>query len=45
MLCVVEDLVNDEAPVGGVAQVVGHGVKVIGVEVGMHGEERKGERR
>ena len=40
MLCVVEDLVvGDEAPVGGVAQVIGHGVKVIGVEVGVHGEE------
>ena len=38
--CVVEDLVvGDEAPVGGVAQVSGHGVKVIGVEVGVHGEE------
>ena len=39
-LCVVEDLVvGDEAPVGGVAQAIGHGVKVIGVEVGVHGEE------
>ena len=39
-MCVVEDLVGgDEAPVGGVAQVIGHGVKVIGVEVGVHGEE------
>ena len=38
--CVMEDLVvGDEAPVGGVAQVIGHGVKVIGVEVGVHGEE------
>ena len=26
-------------PLGGVAQVIGHGVKVIGVEVGVHGEE------
>ena len=35
--CVVEDLVvSDEAPVGGVAQVIGHGVKV---GVGVHGEE------
>ena len=35
--CVVEDLVvGDEAPVGGVAQVIGHGVKV---GVGVHGEE------
>ena len=34
---VVEDLVvGDEAPVGGVAQVIGHGVKV---GVGVHGEE------
>ena len=32
-------VVGDEAPVGGVAQVIGHGVKVIGVEVGVHGEE------
>ena len=32
-------VVGDEAPVGGVAQVIGHGVKVIGVEVGVH--ERK----
>ena len=29
------DVVGDEAPVGGVAQVVSHGVKVVGV----HGEE------
>ena len=35
--CVAEDLVvGDEAPVGGVAQVIGHGVKV---GVGVHGEE------
>ena len=35
--CVVEDLVvGDEAPVGSVAQVLGHGVKV---GVGVHGEE------
>ena len=40
MLCVVEDLVvGDEAPVGGVAQVIGDEVKVIGVTVGVHGEE------
>ena len=32
-------VVGDEAPLGGVAQVIGHGVKVIGVEVGVHGEE------
>ena len=38
--CGREDLVvGDEAPVGGVAQVIGHGVKVIGAEVGVHGEE------
>ena len=30
---------GDEGPVGGVAQVIGHGVKVDGVEVGVHGEE------
>ena len=30
---------GDEAPVGGVAQVVSHGVKVVGV----HGEERREE--
>ena len=36
--CGMEGLVvGDEAPV--VAQVIGHGVKVIGVEVGVHGEE------
>ena len=41
-----EDLVvGDEAPVGGVAQVIGHGVKVIGVEVGVHGEEGKKTRK
>ena len=35
--CVVEDLVvGDEALFGGVAQVIGHGVKV---GVGVHGEE------
>ena len=32
-------VVGDEPPVGGVAQVIGHGVKVNGVEVGVHGEE------
>ena len=32
-------VVSDEAPLGGVAQVIGHGVKVIGAEVGVHGEE------
>ena len=32
-------VVGDEAPLDGVAQVIGHGVKVIGVEVGVHGEE------
>ena len=37
MQCVVEDLVvGDEALFGGVAQVIGHGVKV---GVGVHGEE------
>ena len=36
-------VVGDEAPVGGVAQVIGHGVKVIGVEVGVHGEEGREE--
>ena len=30
-------VVGDEAPLGGVAQVVSHGVKVVGV----HGEEGK----
>ena len=30
-------VVSDEAPLGGVAQVIGHGVKVVGV----HGEEVK----
>ena len=30
-------VVGDEAPLGGVAQVIGHGVKVVGV----HGEEGK----
>ena len=40
LICGREDLVvGDEAPVGGVAQVIGHGVKVIGVEVGVHEEE------
>ena len=34
-------VVGDEAPLGGVAQVVSHGVKVIGAEVGVHGEEGK----
>ena len=34
-------VVGDEAPLGGVAQVISHGVKVIGVEVGVHGEEGK----
>ena len=35
-ICVLEGLVRgDEAPVSGVAQVVSHGVKVVGV----HGEE------
>ena len=34
-------VVGDEALLGGVAQVIGHGVKVIGVEVGVHGEEGK----
>ena len=34
--CVWDEVVRgDEVPVGGVAQVIGHGVKVIGV----HGEE------
>ena len=32
-------VVGDEAPVSEVAQIIGHGVKVIGVEVGLHGEE------
>ena len=38
-------VVGDEAPLGGVAQVVSHGVKVIGAEVGVHGEEGKEKRR
>ena len=43
--CVVEDLVvGDEAPVGGVAQVIGHGVKVIGVEVGVCVERKEGKK-
>ena len=33
------DVVAVVAPLGGVAQVVSHGVKVIGAEVGVHGEE------
>ena len=42
MYCEREGIVGgDEAPVGGVAQVISHGVKVIGVEVGVHGEEGK----
>ena len=36
-------VVGDEAPLGGVAQVIGHGVKVDGVEVGVHGEEGREE--
>ena len=40
-----EDLVvGDEAPVGGVAQVIGHGVKVDGVR-GEEGKEKDGEVR
>ena len=33
---------GDEAPVGGVAQVVSHGVKVVGVH-GEKGQEKDGE--
>ena len=41
-LCEREDVVvSDEAPLSGVAQVVSHGVKVVGVGVGVHGEEGK----
>ena len=32
-------VVSDEARLGGVAQVIGHGVKVVGAEVGVHGQE------
>ena len=32
-------VVGDEAPLGGVAQVIGHGVKVDGVQVRVLGEE------
>ena len=40
--CGMEGLVvSDEAPLGGVAQFIGHGVKVIGVEVGVRGEEER----
>ena len=40
--CEREDVVvGDEAPLGGVAQVISHGVKVVGVGVGVHGEEGK----
>ena len=40
--CEREDVVvGDEAPLGGVAQVVSHGVKVVGVGVEVHGEEGK----
>ena len=35
------DVVAVVAPLGGVAQVVSHGVKVFGVEVGVHEEEGK----
>ena len=35
------DVVAVVAPLGGVAQVVSHGVKVVGVGVGVHGEEGK----
>ena len=38
-------VVVDEAPAGGVAQVIGHGVNVIGVELGVHGEERSEKTR
>ena len=31
---------GDEAPVGGVAQVVSHGVKVVGVEEGQEKDEK-----
>ena len=34
-----EVVVGDEAPLGGVAQVIGHGVKVDGVQVRVLGEE------
>ena len=35
-------VVGDEAPLGGVAQVVSHGVKVVGVH-GEEGKEKDGE--
>ena len=35
---------GDEGPVGGVAQVVCDGVKVDGVEVGVHGERKEGKK-
>ena len=45
MLCEREGIVGgDEAPVGGVAQVVSHGVKVVGVH-GEEGEEKDEEVR
>ena len=43
--CVWEGIVGgDEGPVGGVAQVIGHGVKVVGVH-GDEGLEKDGEVR
>ena len=40
-------VVGDEAPVGGVAQVIGHGVQVVevGVQVRVHEEGEKGRGR
>ena len=35
------DVVAVVAPLSGVSQVVSHGVKVVGVEVGVHEEEGK----
>ena len=35
------DVVAVVAPLGGVAQVILHGVQVVGVEVGVHEEEGK----
>ena len=42
ILCVEGGIVGgDEAPIGGVAQIIGHGVKV---GVGVHGEEEQEKR-
>ena len=39
------DVVAVVAPLGGVAQVVSHGVKVVGVGVGVHEHEEEGKEK